>query len=70
LPPSSEGHEIYNDNRGVGVRHIVQLCPDCFANPQNINEDNVKKCLQSYNWPPEEIAKAMNAIKALKNKSE
>jgi hypothetical protein len=50
--------------------HIVQLCPDCFANPQNINEDNVRKCLQSYNWPPEKIAQAMIAIKDLKKKSE
>jgi hypothetical protein len=70
LPPSSEGHVVYNDQRGVGVKHIVELCPDCFSNPQNINEDNVKKCLQSYNWSPENIAKAMAAIEALKNKSE
>ena len=50
--------------------NIVQVCPDCFLNPKNINEDNVKKCLQYYNWSPEDIAKAMQAIKDFKKKSE
>ena len=49
--------------------HSVWLCDNCFSNPQNINEDNVNKYLQAHNWSPENIARAMNAIKALKQKS-
>ncbi len=49
--------------------HSVVLCQNCYLNPQNINEANVNKYLQSHNWPPENISKAMIAIKVLKEKS-
>jgi|WetSurMetagenome_2_1015567.scaffolds.fasta_scaffold195227_2 hypothetical protein len=49
--------------------HSVQVCQDCYSNPQNINEDNVNRYLQAHNWPQENIAQAMSAIKALKKKS-